>query len=212
MRRWWLWLMLGIGGSFIVWYVVFFLLRPLWSESEDWCAFNIGVTPPPEDDGTEMEWRWSEEKETLDYCIKQHLPDYEVEFDRKKRFYTPFNIWTKNDRKMIYSLEEGHENIVFTRWEDILYIAEYCPIASGCVVVALDLKTGEELWRSRLYGIGSTMHSEYRNLVNIETDGQRLIVNGNEGNGRYVEHLDLKTGKTLANKKLKADPEPRHGQ
>ncbi len=58
------------------------------------------------------------------------------------------------------------------------------------------------------YGIGSTTHSDYSNRVNIETDGERLIVNGNEAHGQYVEHLDIKTGKTLANKRLNRGLEP----
>jgi hypothetical protein len=70
----------------------------------------------------------------------------------------------------------------------------------------LHLQTGRQLWKSQLEGIGETRHSAYLNLVNIETDGQIIIVTGNEAHGRYIEHLDLKNGKTLANKKLEADP------
>jgi hypothetical protein len=157
--------------------------------------------------GEHLEWRWSKEKASLAYSIKQHLQDYEVECVRGKEYYTPIIFCTKKEHKIIYSLEKGHESIVFTRWNDTLFIAEYSPIATGCEVVALDLKTGKQLWKSRLQGIGPTGHSKYLNRVNIETDGKRIIVNGNEVHGRYVEHLDINTGKTLANKKLAADTE-----
>jgi len=43
------------------------------------------------------------------------------------------------------------------------------------------------------------------NIVNIETDGKKVIVYGNEALGRFVEHLGLKTGKTTANKTFDAD-------
>ncbi len=105
---------------------------------------------PPEDDGTEMEWRFSREKATLAHSVKEHLPDYEVESIPVTPSDTRIKIRPKNDRKVIYSNGYKHEDIVFTRWEDILYIAEYCPIASGCNVVALDLKTGKRQWESRL--------------------------------------------------------------
>ena len=155
----------------------------------------------------QLEWRWSKEKATLAYSIKQHLPqEYEVKRVREKEFYTPLEIRTAKDSKLIYTIAKGHKQIVFTRWNDTLYIADHSPIRTGCEVVALDLKTGKELWRTGLQGIGPTNHSKYGNAVNIETDGKRIIVNGNEDHGRYVEHLDLKTGKTLANKKLEADP------
>src|SRR5438128_700870 len=94
-----------------------------------------------------LEWRWSKEKANLAYSTKQHLPDYEVERVRPKEYYAPITIRTKQDRAVIYSYKEASEATVFTRWKDILYIAEYCPIATGCEVVAIDLKTGKQLWR-----------------------------------------------------------------
>jgi hypothetical protein len=152
-----------------------------------------------------LEWRWSKDKASLDYCTKQHLTDYEVELIPNQPFDTSINIRTKQDHNLIYSLRGGHDSTVFTRWKDLLYIADYSPIATGCKVIALDLKTGKELWQSQLQGIGDTGHSKYLNLVNIETDGLRIIVTGNEVHGRYIEHLDRKSGKFLANKKLDAD-------
>ena len=46
----------------------------------------------------------------------------------------------------------------------------------------------------------------------LERPGQKVIVMGNEAFGRYVEHLDLHSGKTLANKQLDADPKSLLGQ
>jgi hypothetical protein len=43
-------------------------------------------------------------------------------------------------------------------------------------------------------------HSEYYNRVNIETDGKKIIVYGNESHGRYVEHLDINSVKMFVNK------------
>ena len=98
--------------------------------------------------------------------------------------------------------------MVFTRWKDVLYIADYSPIATGCKVIALDLKTGKQLWKSRLKGIGAKgPRSKYLNLVNIETDGLGVIITGNEAEGRYIEHLDPQSGISLAYKKLDADEE-----
>ena len=64
---------------------------------------------------------------------------------------------------------------------------------------------GHERRIANRQGIGPTEHSIYLNLVNIDTDGKIIVVAGNEANGRYVEHLDIQTGKKLANKKLDAD-------
>ncbi len=152
-----------------------------------------------------LEWRWSAEKATLAYCIKQHLPDYDVERDSPTEYYSPLSILDKDTRKVIYSYERASKATVFTRSKDVLYIAEHYPITTGCVVVAVDLISGKQLWKTRLIGNSPSGHSKYDYHVNIETDGKIVIVNGKEDNGRYVEHLDIRTGKMLRNKKL--DPE-----
>jgi outer membrane protein assembly factor BamB len=170
------------------------------------CFISVGA-PLAGDHGEKLKWRWAKEKASLAYSIKQHLQDYDVELVKDKEYLTPINIRSKKSRRIVYLFKDGHDNTVFTRLHDTLFVAEYCAIASGCEVVSVDLKTGKQLWKSRLQGIGPTRHSKYRNLVNIETDGKYIIVNGNEAHGRYVELLDIKTGQTLANKKLKADPD-----
>lgn len=130
--------------------------------------------------GEQLTWRWSPEKASLTYSIKQHLQDYDVELVPPEDYIsrTPITIRRKVDRRVVYSFKWGHPSIVFTRWNDTLFIAEYSPIASGCAVVALDLKTGSQLWRTPLQGNSPAAHSRYWNSVNIETNGERIIVHG----------------------------------
>ena len=158
---------------------------------------------PPYD--TPLVWKWSESKASLAYSTERHLPDFDVELVGKSFFDRTLNIRSKQDGTLICWSGDATESTVFTRWKDILYVAEYCPIRTGCEVVAVDLKSGNELWRTKLQGIGSVSHSKYWNLVNIETDGKVIIIAGNEAGGRYVEHLDIKSGKMLANKQFVED-------
>ena len=115
----------------------------------------------------ELKWRWSDEKATLAYSVKQHLQDYEVELVNEKEYYTPINIRNTKDRTTIYSDLRSHRSTIFTRWKETLYLADFCPISSGCNVIALDLKTGKTLWKSRLFGIvwSPSPHSKYSNHV-----------------------------------------------
>ncbi len=152
------------------------------------------AAPPP--------WQWSDEKATLAYCIKQHLPDYDVVTDSEEKFYTPISIRTKGEKKLVYHLHDGHQGIVFARHQCTLFIAEFDAIGSGCEVVAIDLSMGKQCWKSRLRGIGPRGHSKYQNVVNIETDGAKVTVYGNESHGKYVEQLDAKSGKMLVNAKF----------
>jgi hypothetical protein len=99
--------------------------------------------------------------------------------------------WLAPDGESKTSIEKG----------GVLYRAEFNPHASGCAVVAYDLKTREHLWRSELKGLGPVDHSKYFNAVRVEPVGEAaLAVYGKESAGRYVEVVSLKTGRTLGHK------------
>lgn len=162
------------------------------------------VSPPafPAQSADQVEWRWSDEKARLAYSIKQHFPDHVADPAREKKYGAELELFDKDGRRFLWLFEAGVKGNVFTRWKDTLFVANYCRIATGCKVVAIELATGKELWTTELTGIGPTAHSKYKNSVNIETDGEKIIIYGNESHGKYVEHLDIKSGKMLLNKKL----------
>lgn len=157
-------------------------------------------------DGTRLEWRWSKNKASLVHSINTWLHDdvYKVQIVRDKAL-DPLLVRFSDDGRETFAFN-AHWHTVFARWEHMLFIAEYHPNSSGCSVVAVELKTGKMRWHTECKGIGPTDHSKYLNLVNIDTDGKRVIINGNEAHGRYVEHLDMVTGKTIAHRKLESDP------
>ena len=84
--------------------------------------------------------------------------------------------------------------------DGILYYPQYCEIANGCTWIAFDLIHGREAWKTRLFGIGAVAHSEYMNRIHCKIVGQRIVVYGDEAAGQYVEILDMKSGRTLANR------------
>jgi hypothetical protein len=94
---------------------------------------------------------------------------------------------------------------------DALYVAKFSSIASGCKVAAYDLTTGKKVWEKSLAGIGPVDHSKYRNRVAMAVEKHptenhfALVIVGWEAFGRYVEVLDLTTGKQLAHKNYDAD-------
>lgn len=89
-----------------------------------------------------------------------------------------------------------------------LYVARFSNISSGAEVRAFQLKSGEEVWRTRVVGLGPIGHSEYLNEVQIGVLGAgRLQVLGWESAGRYIEILDVASGLTLET--LRISPEGR---
>jgi hypothetical protein len=87
----------------------------------------------------------------------------------------------------------------------LLVRAEYDPISSGCTLACVDLATGRERWRTGLEALGPVEHSEYENAVAMYLlDPGRVIIYGREAAGRYVEIVDVKTGRTVGHKRFAA--------
>ena len=102
----------------------------------------------------------------------------------------------------------GNRESSFAAAENILFFAEYEPDVSGCTVVAYDLSSGRQLWRTKLHHKQPSGASAYRNRVSVSIPDSRVfadkdnqhavIVNGSESYCDYIEVLDAKTGEMLA--------------
>jgi hypothetical protein len=150
------------------------------------------------------EWHWSDSQTNLAHCIQLDLEGFEVQLLQHENGAWPqksFTVRVLKKSKELCSFE-AHCNTVFTVVGDALYVADFSPLRPGCSVVAFELKAKKELWRCPLEGLGSFPNSAYKNQVNITTDGGAIVVYGKEARGRYIEYVDAKTGKTLANKML----------
>lgn len=152
----------------------------------------------------ELAWHWSNEKANLENCSKRHLNDYDVELLLQGHRDVVIVIRTKGQKQIICSFR-GHSGTPLACANNTLFIAEQSPIASGCQIIAIDLKTGKYRWKTQLQGIGPVCHSEYLNKVNLNADGDKIVIYGNEASGRYVEILNMRTGRMIANRTLKAD-------
>ncbi len=153
-------------------------------------------------------WRFNWYAANLLYCVDRDLRDYEVEIRCPKKGHPRedhrLTIRLLTDGKEVFRFR-GYSDTVFARSGDVLYVAEFAPSVTGCTVVATDLKSGKQLWRSNLKGIGPVDHSRYRNHVTIDAQGEVLVVRGHESLGRYIEYIDMKSGKTVGHKKYPAE-------
>lgn len=94
----------------------------------------------------------------------------------------------------------GHERTVFIVKGDLLVYAQYPRDSFGCTLVAVDVTTGEEVWRNYLLAVGSCAHSEYLNNVRLELLNDSIRAWGDESLGQDVEVVDLYSGETLAHR------------
>src|SRR5262249_34964895 len=110
------------------------------------------------------DWRWSKDRVSFDYCVAHNLHGHTV----------PEGEGIRADSASAWA------TAVFVQIGDVLYVAYYRTLASGCTVVAYDLKERKQLWECRLRAIPNVKHSKYQNSVNIDTDGDAIVVFGNE--------------------------------
>jgi hypothetical protein len=146
----------------------------------------------------EAPWVWSDERATAADSAKRLTGDYRAEVKPTDAFRHA-DIRVLKDGVVAHTLG-GHTRTVFAVRDDVLYYADFRPITSGCAVVAYDLKAKKQLWKARLKGLGPIAHSRYSNAVNLDLEKQAVCVRGNESAGRYIEYVDLRTGKTVGHK------------
>jgi outer membrane protein assembly factor BamB len=149
-------------------------------------------------------WDWNENRTWLNYCIQEQLKGFEVELKYPvEREFARVNLRIERDGKEVFSYA-AHDHTVFERIGDTIYVAEFSPIATGCKLIAYNLKDKKQLWNTTLQGLGEIDHSKYMNRVMLqEVDGD-IVVFGNESQGRYIERVDAVSGKTKENTRLSA--------
>lgn len=133
---------------------------------------------------------------TLDWVMQ--VDGYDLELVHRAGEWGDLHIRVSRGGKLIYQWKGTSETPLAVRG-DTLYYVEHGPISSGAAVVAVDLATGKQRWLAALKGIGPQSHSKYRNVVWFDVKDDVITVQGEESHGKYVEIVDRKTGKTLAN-------------
>jgi hypothetical protein len=147
-------------------------------------------------------WEWAPERATLNHSLSRAACDYRIEVVRPKGSWGELTIRFVEGGKPILTVA-GHGHTTFGFRGDVVYYADYHPSSSGCAVVAYDLKARKELWKARLQGLGPIEHTKYRNAVALEVLPGAVRVQGLESAGKYLEYVDLKTGKTIGHRVFK---------
>jgi hypothetical protein len=145
-------------------------------------------------------WEWSKEKASAEYCKKAYKGDYEIELLPSGGDSTgSLNIRFYFNDKEVHSIL-GHAGTVFGESKNVAYYADFSPSSSGCTVIAYDLKAKKQLWKTDLKGLGPISHFKYRNAMILEVKDDVIRILGQESAGKYVEYVDLKSGKTVGHR------------
>ena len=145
----------------------------------------------------EPEWRWSEEATSIIHYFSATPADYKISIIRPKSTGV-FNLKVEiSDGQETLTQFDSHLEgaFLFDHEKDWVIYSQHSPIATGCTLVAFDLKAKRQVWKTNLKGIGAVAHSKWRNRINLKLEKDLVTVFGDEGR-RYIESVSLESGKS----------------
>ena len=96
-----------------------------------------------------------------------------------------------------FTIPYGSEGCDLILKDKCLYFANYHPIATGSSLYCVDIEKNKIKWKADVLQVNAS-HSEYQNDVTLSFYEDKLIMEGNESYGDYVQIFDSQTGKRLA--------------
>jgi hypothetical protein len=152
----------------------------------------------------DMTWDWPKERASLKFCCDNYKGTFEMTMEAPPEGVRSESLvkFKGADGKKYFSVRV-HDQTVFVESNNVLYYADFDQISSGCRLIAYDLNGSKELWKTDLKGLGDINHSKYHNAVVLDIKEGALRVLGNESSGKYVEFVDMKTGKTVGHRVFK---------
>jgi hypothetical protein len=150
------------------------------------------------------EWKFSFKDPDVHEVLSKYHGESQIQLIDKPegRWYARTVRIARNGKQLLeLSSDKG---AVFQIHKNVLFFPLYEGSSCGCTVVAYDLDTGKQLWKTELRAVGQVGHSVYSNSVRLEIsrngEDEVLLVTGQEAYGDYREILDIKTGEMLAHK------------
>lgn len=117
------------------------------------------------------------------------------DYEGKKQPST-YNITMVDGKKYSFSINYGSQACEFLLSGDLLYIANYHPIATGSSLHCFDLKAGKMKWTADVLQVNAS-HSQYWNQVTLSMYKNKIIMQGDEAYGSYLQFFDAESGKRL---------------
>jgi hypothetical protein len=146
---------------------------------------------------------WSSENALGDFqtSVKANSSAYVFEMEHRSNGWdSDFTVKDPLHAEIFHEVVHSGVNSPFIVKDDVLYFPRYATLRTGCKLEAYDLKQRKYVWQTWLYGIGKVGHTKYNNQVWIKKDGDVLFLFGKESKGSYLEIVDIKSGRSLANR------------
>ena len=152
----------------------------------------------------QSDWRWAQEEANALYSVGQSSSKHNIAIVSGPPHGRLLTFKVLDGERELYAWK-GHHASVFRLVGDRLYYAGFDLASPGGSIVAVDVSTGKELWRSKLHPPGYPGHSAYYNMMTMNVNDEVVSVYVNEARARYFEIKDIKTGETVGFKEFEDD-------
>lgn len=119
----------------------------------------------------------------------------------EKREYSEKSIlkmlWLSDSTYLDLEIPYASEKCQTLLWGSQLFVANYHPISTGSSLHCFDIYTKKKLWEADVLQL-NVDHSKYYNKVTISKYRDRIIMEGNEAYGNYLQIFEMHSGKRLA--------------
>ncbi|MEQ1906801.1 MAG: hypothetical protein ABL888_21645, partial [Pirellulaceae bacterium] len=141
-------------------------------------------------------WRWEEDQQFFPFGRIETVPNvlgelnFTVSKDGRDVHAWKGHRYTVGDIRTVGEIRGNR-----------LYYADQSLTKPGGQMVAVNLVTGKEIWRTDLEALGESNDVQgYQNRLNLDINDRRIIITGKESSGRYIEVKNIKTGETVAHR------------
>jgi len=161
------------------------------------------VTIVTHDTENEPQWRWSDREASIISYLGAAPSEYKISITRPQSSgIKDLKVAISDGDSVLCRFESNYQGaFLFDRNRNWIIYSQYSPIATGCTLIAYDLKTKQQVWKTNLKGIGPVSHSKWRNRINLKLETDRVTVFGDEGT-KYIESVSLASGETVYHRML----------
>lgn len=108
-----------------------------------------------------------------------------------------FDVFLLNGQKFTFTLDNADLACDFILTENHLYIANFNPNATGSSLYCFDVSANKMKWKADVKQL-NIAHSRYSNNVILSIYKNKIIMEGNEAQGSYVQLFNANSGNRLA--------------
>jgi hypothetical protein len=123
---------------------------------------------------------------------EENIPGFILIDEIRKKFKTIIlnHSWTASPENLY---DNNAETVLIG---NVLYIAFYHGISTGSSLYAYDMNTGKQIWKANVKQLHAE-HSEYYNKVYLSAYKDKIIMEGIEAQGKYLQIFESLSGKLV---------------